>query len=83
MFTSRGNICEYAGTRSTSSNVRPSPKNLLGMLVAGDFFIAMGKDREKYIWKRKEGRGTKDRRGRTTEDERRTTKHGPQKMYDG
>jgi hypothetical protein len=39
MFTSRGNTCEYAGINSTSSNVKPSPKNLADLLLEGDFFI--------------------------------------------
>ena len=46
--TSRGKICEYAGTSKTSSNVKPSPKNLLDL---EDFdcgalmIVAMCKDR--------------------------------------
>jgi hypothetical protein len=49
MSTSLGNICEYAGTKSTSSKVKPSPINLVE-LVAGDFFmIAMCKDKRKII----------------------------------
>ncbi len=48
MFTSRGNTCENAGTRSTSSNVTPSPKNLF---ESGEIdfealiLVAMCKDR--------------------------------------
>jgi hypothetical protein len=36
MFTSLGSTSEYDGTRSTSSKVRPSPKNFgdCGVLVA-------------------------------------------------
>ncbi len=48
MLTSRGKTSEYAGTRRTSSNVKPSPKNLscLGDFVLEALFIvAMCKDR--------------------------------------
>ena len=41
------------------------------MGAVGDFFIAIGKDREKYIWKRKE------EGPQTTDDSRRTTDDGP------
>jgi len=46
-IVSLGNTCEYAGSNSTSSNVRPSPKNFDAKLVccAGVFILAMCKDR--------------------------------------
>jgi hypothetical protein len=46
--TSRGSTCEYAGISSTSSKVKPSPKNLFDLLLAGELFIvAIGKDKRK------------------------------------
>ena len=45
-----GKTTDFAGTRSTSSKVSPSPKNLLELVAAGDFFIAIGKDKENYNW---------------------------------
>ena len=42
------------------------------MLVAGDFFIAMCKDRGNYNWK---GRREKDRKLRTIDDGPRTMDH--------
>ena len=51
MLTSRGSTCEYAGTSSTSSNVKPSPKNLLGNLSLGELmFLAMCKDTARPIY---------------------------------
>jgi hypothetical protein len=48
IFTSRGSTCEYAGISSTSSKVKPSPKNLFDLLLAGELFIvAIGKDKRK------------------------------------
>ncbi len=46
IFTSLGKISLYAGIKSTSSNVRPSPNNLeeLLPLVALLRFVAMCKD---------------------------------------
>jgi hypothetical protein len=49
IFTSLGSTCEYAGRRSTSSKVKPSPKNLPGYLSLGDFIVAMCKDRGIWI----------------------------------
>jgi hypothetical protein len=50
IFTSRGSTWEYAGISNTSSKVRPSPKNLLDLLLAGELFIvAIGKDKTKLI----------------------------------
>jgi hypothetical protein len=45
MSTSRGRISEKAGTRRTSSNVKPSMNCLAGLL-----FVAMGKDRERELF---------------------------------
>jgi hypothetical protein len=42
---SRGSTSEYAGNNKTSSNVRPSPKNLGGRGVVEEFILAMCKDR--------------------------------------
>jgi hypothetical protein len=48
--TSRGSTWEYAGISNTSSKVRPSPKNLLDLLLAGELFIvAIGKDKRKSL----------------------------------
>jgi hypothetical protein len=48
MSTSRGNTWEKPGTNSTSSNVKPSPKNLSGLgdlALEALFIVAMCKDR--------------------------------------
>ena len=45
--TSLGKTSEYAGCKSTSSNVKPSPKNLPALeLLVGVFLIAIGKNRK-------------------------------------
>lgn len=53
MFTWRGNTCEYDGIKSTSSNVKPSPKNFLLRSDRREdlFSVAMCKDRAagKYV----------------------------------
>ena len=53
MFTSLGNTSEYAGCSNTSSNVKPSPKNLLEEVVLEVLFlIAIGKGRETNVLKK-------------------------------
>ena len=53
MFTSLGNTSEYAGCSNTSSNVKPSPKNLLEEVVLEELFlIAIGKGRETNVLKK-------------------------------
>ena len=53
MFTSLGNTSEYAGCSNTSSNVKPSPKNLLVEVVLEELFlIAIGKGRETNVLKK-------------------------------
>jgi len=55
--TSRGRTWLYAGINRTSSNVRPSPKNLSParrsgeeLLLAGIFLVAMCKDRRAGVY---------------------------------
>lgn len=53
MFTSLGNTSEYEGCSNTSSNVKPSPKNLLEEVVLEELFlIAIGKGRETNVLKK-------------------------------
>ena len=70
MSTSRGNTWLYDGIKSTSSNVRPSPKNFWDLLFEGArpdnpvgrvFIVAMCKDRraEEYGQNFVAGQGVK------------------------